>query len=87
MLGLVAGVCTMSWDVITTVGGVLSAPAVLGTAEATLASALLLGSMFTLVHVACSTTLTVVGGPPLLHALERARDRLDGGQIVTSSPR
>lgn len=82
-LALLAVVATVLWDVIVTAGSIASyAPQAGLEPLEQIAAALLLGAAFTAVHVACSTALTVVGGPPLLHALERARPRLAGGTIV-----
>lgn len=83
MLLLLAVVATLSWDVIVTAGGIASYATQPGlTPVEQLVAALLLGAAFTAVHVACSAALTMFGGPPLLHALERARPRLGGGTIV-----
>lgn len=83
LLGVGAVIATLCWDVITTVGSMLSiAPAPGASIVDQLVASLLLGATFTATHVAFTTIFTVVGGPPLLHALARARPRLDGGRIV-----
>jgi energy-coupling factor transport system substrate-specific component len=85
ILGIAAAVSTLTWDVVTTAGGAASYATQPGlTPLEQVMSALLLGLAFTLVHVVFTTAFTVVGGPPLLHALERARPRLGGGEIVPS---
>lgn len=85
-LAILAVVATLAWDVVVTAGGAASYATQPGLdpVEQVLA-ALLLGAAFTLVHVACTTALTVAGGPPLLHALERARPRLAGGIVVPAA--
>lgn len=82
-LAIAAAVATLAWDVVVTAGGVASYATQPGlTPLEQVVSALLLGAAFTLVHVVFSTAFTVVGGPSLLHALERSRPRLDGGTIT-----
>jgi energy-coupling factor transport system substrate-specific component len=86
LLGLVAVVSTLAWDVIVTVGGIASYATQPGsTAMQQVIAALLFGAAFTVVHVVFSTAFTVVGGPPLLHTLSRAKPRLDGGRIDAGS--
>ena len=83
-LGAVAAVATVTWDVVTTAGGAASYATQAGlTPLEQVVSALLVGAMFTLVHVVFTTLFTVFGGPPLLFALGRARPRLDGGTVAT----
>jgi uncharacterized membrane protein len=84
LLAAGAFVATLAWDVIVTTGGVLSfAPAPGATVADQLAAALLLGATFTATHVVFTAAFTCIGGPPLLHALVRARHRLDGGTVAT----
>ena len=81
-LGLGAGLAALVWDIVTTVGGAASyAPAPGLTPLQQVVAALLIGAAFTIVHVIFTTMLTAIGGPPLLHALGRARPRLDGGRV------
>jgi hypothetical protein len=76
-------VATLAWDVVTTAGSAASyAPQAGLTPLQQVVSALLIGAMFTVTHVAFTTAFTVIGGPPLLHALERARPRLSGGTVT-----
>lgn len=85
LLGVVAALATITWDVVVTVGGAASYATQPGlTPIEQIVSALLLGAAFTIVHVTFSTIFTVVGGPPLLQALQRARPRLTGGIVVAS---
>lgn len=81
-LAVAAAAATIAWDVITTVGGLASyAPPGLTFAQSLMA-AMLTGAMFTVTHVVWVVWLTALGGPPLLHALQRARPRLDGGLVI-----
>ena len=85
-LATAAMLATISWDVITTAGSAASFAAVPGLSPMQqVVSALLVGAMFTLTHVVFTTLFTVLGGPPLLHTLTRARPRLAGG-IVQPAP-
>ncbi|MCW2928027.1 MAG: hypothetical protein JWM86_1995, partial [Thermoleophilia bacterium] len=81
-LGIAALLATIAWDLITTIGGLASYAAPGLTFAQALLAAMLTGIMFTFTHVVWVIALTTVGGPPLLHALARARPRLDGGLIV-----
>lgn len=82
VLGVCAALAALVWDVVTTVGGAAShAPAPGLTLQQQVVAALLIGAAFTVTHVIFATLLTVVGGPPLLHSLARARPRLDGGRV------
>ncbi|MEO6867086.1 MAG: hypothetical protein ABI200_03615 [Gaiellales bacterium] len=84
MLGCAAAISALCWDVVTTAGSVLSIAPPPGVSPVEqLISFLLIGIMFTVVHIVCSVALTVLGGPPLLHALIRARPRLAGGTVIT----
>ncbi len=85
-IALAAVVATLCWDVVVTAGsaGSYATQAGLSWSEQVV-SALLVGVAFTLVHVAFTTLFTLEGGPPLLHALQRARPRLAGG-VVTDAP-
>jgi hypothetical protein len=84
LLAACSVIATLAWDVIVTTGGVLSfAPAPGNTVVEQLGAALLLGATFTATHVVFTTAFTCVGGPPLLHALGRARHRLDGGTVAS----
>jgi hypothetical protein len=87
-LAVGAVLATVAWDVIVTVGGAASYATQPGLTRAEqVVAALLLGLMFTVVHVVFTTAFTVLGGPPLLHALQRASPRLDGGELqVTGVP-
>jgi uncharacterized membrane protein len=86
-LAVTSVVATFAWDVVTTAGSAASyAPQPGLTPMQQVVSALLIGAMFTLTHVAFTTAFTVIGGPPLLHALGRARPRLAGG-VVTAGGR
>lgn len=86
VLAALAIVSTIVWDVIVTAGGIASYATQPGlSALEQVVAALLLGAAFTAVHVAFTTAFTVVGGPPLLHALERARPRLSGGTVVPAT--
>ena len=77
LLGALAFVAAVVWDVVTTAGSMASiAPTGQG-----LVATLLLGAAFTVTHAVFSTMFTIAGGPPLLHALGRARHRLDGGRV------
>lgn len=78
LLAISAAVAAIAWDVVTTGGFVLT----LAPAGTSLGSALLLGLSFTIVHACFCAALTAVGGPPLIHALARARPRLEGGTVV-----
>jgi hypothetical protein len=82
-LMLLAGIAFLAavvWDVVTTAGSMASiAPSGQG-----LVATLLLGAAFTITHAVFSAIFTVAGGPPLLHALSRARHRLDGGSVIPS---
>lgn len=83
LLAIAAMAATVAWDVVTTAGSVASfAIQTELTPMQQVASALLLGAMFTVTHVVFTTAFTVVGGPPLLHALARARPRLAGGTVL-----
>ncbi|MCW2923439.1 MAG: hypothetical protein JWM98_843 [Thermoleophilia bacterium] len=75
VLGVTAPACTLAYDVIVTVPSAI-------TLHTSPTAALLLGAAFTITHVVFTTAFTIVGGPPLLHALTRARPRLDGGTVV-----
>ncbi len=77
-------VATIAWDVVTTAGSAASYATQAGlTPMQQVVSALLIGVMFTVTHVIFTTAFTVIGGPPLLHALGRARPRLAGGVVAT----
>jgi len=78
LLAVGAFVATLAWDAITTAGSMLS----IAPPGQTLFATLLLGAAFTVTHAAFTTVFTVLGGPPLLHALGRARPRLDGGRVT-----
>lgn len=83
VLVVTAVVATIAWDVVTTAGSAASYATQAGlTPMQQIVSALLIGAMFTLTHVVFTTMFTVVGGPPLLHALCRARPRLAGGIVA-----
>jgi hypothetical protein len=83
LLGAGSTIATLGWDLVVTAGGVASyAPAPGATVVEQVASAMLLGAAFTATHVVFTTAFTIVGGPPLLHALGRARHRLDGGTVL-----
>lgn len=83
LLAVGSFVATVTYDVLVTAGGVATyAPAPGATIFAQVMSAMLIGAMFTVTHVAFTTAFTCLGGPPLLHALGRARHRLDGGTVV-----
>ena len=83
-LGGTAVLATIAWDVVTTAGSAASYATQAGlTPMQQVASALLIGAAFTLVHVVFTTLFTVFGGPPLLFALDRARPRLGGGVVTT----
>ncbi len=78
-----AVLATISWDVVTTAGSAASYATQVGlTPMQQVVSALLIGVMFTVTHVVFTTAFTVIGGPPLLHALGRARPRLAGGVVI-----
>lgn len=80
-----AAVSTIGYDVVVTASSLLSYGASGGgTFLESLASAMLTGLAFTLTHAAFTTAFTVVGAPPLLHALSRARARLDASATVTA---
>jgi hypothetical protein len=73
-LGLLTVASVLLYDVVVTVPTALTiAPA--GSFAGNLVGALLLGVAFTLTHTAWVTLLTVSGGPALIAALARARDR------------
>ena len=83
VLALTSVLATLAWDIVTTAGSAASYATQPGlTPMQQVVSALLLGAMFTVTHVAFTTAFTLVGGPPLLHALDRARPRLAGGVIA-----
>jgi energy-coupling factor transport system substrate-specific component len=71
VVGLVV-VGVIVYDIITTLGGLLS---VVGVADPI--AALLLGAPFTLVHAASSTVISVIAAPSLVRALRRVGQRLD----------
>lgn len=79
-LGCVAALAATGWDVVTTAGSAVALGA--SGVDGRLGSLLLLGAPFTLTHAAFTATFTAIGGPPLLHALGRARHRLDGGIVA-----
>ncbi len=84
VLACAAVVATVAWDVVTTAGSAASYATQAGlTPVQQVVSALLIGAMFTVTHVVFTTAFTIVGGPPLLHALGRARPRLAGGTVAT----
>lgn len=86
LLAVGALAATICWDLIVTAGGVLTyAPASGATPLDQLLAAMLIGMAFTVTHAVFTTAFTVLAGPPLLHALGRARPRLDGG-IVAPDP-
>lgn len=77
VLGLVAVVATVLYDVIVTAGGLASyVPVTGGTFANQLTAALLIGALFTVVHAVFTSIFTIAVGPSLLHALGRARRRL-----------
>ena len=78
-----AVVATVAWDVVVTAGsaGSYATQSGLSWGEQVV-SALLVGIAFTVVHVVFTTLFSVAGGPSLLHALQRARPRLAGGQVA-----
>ncbi|MCW2920704.1 MAG: hypothetical protein JWL76_578 [Thermoleophilia bacterium] len=82
VLVIASVVATSAYDVITTVGSLASYAPQGGTLTQRIVGALLIGAMFTVTHVVFTTMFTVVGGPPLLHALGRARPRLAGGVVT-----
>lgn len=83
LLGALVAVATLAYDVVVTVPTVFAVGAVgTDTGLERMASALLLGVSFTLVHVVATTALSVMVGPSLLQALERARLRLAGGVVT-----
>jgi hypothetical protein len=81
-LFLLAALATCAYDVLVTVPTVfLLAPMRSGPATERIASALLLGLPFTLVHVVFVAAFTALAGPSLTFTLGRARLRL-GGAVV-----
>lgn len=83
VLACASVVATIAWDVVTTAGSAASYATQVGlTPMQQVVSALLIGAMFTVTHVLFTTAFTVIGGPPLLHALGRARPRLAGGVVA-----
>ena len=83
VLVIASVVATIAWDVVTTAGSAASYATQAGlTPMQQVVSALLIGVMFTVTHVLFTTAFTVIGGPPLLHALGRARPRLAGGVVA-----
>lgn len=69
-------IVTTIYDVIVTVPGVQIALTSGASFSSALQGALLIGAPFTLVHVAATSVMTAVAGPPLIRALTRARRRL-----------
>ena len=83
LLAVGSAISTVTWDLVVTAGGIATyAPAPGATVVEQVASAMLIGAAFTATHVVFTTAFTIVGGPPLLHALGRASHRLDGGTVV-----
>jgi hypothetical protein len=70
-------------DLVTTAGSISAyAPPGGGSITHQVVGAMLVGAAFTLTHMVFSAVFTAVAGPSLLHALGRARPRLDGGTVV-----
>lgn len=83
-LSMATMLSTVTWDLVVTVGSIVS----IGTQEGVvfgqqLGYALWLGGMFTLIHTVFSVGFSWIVGPGLVHTLQRARPRLDGGVVVS----
>jgi energy-coupling factor transport system substrate-specific component len=85
MLGLAAAgaIAAAISDLVTTAGSISAyAPPGGGSLEHQVIGAMLIGAAFTVTHMVFSALFTAVAGPSLLHALGRARPRLDGGVVL-----